>query len=243
MRGARRERRRGSGGDDEGAAGGNGPGAGAGHRASGAEEVRSYPSPVVGSPTQWSNWRKKSMQASGTASNTVGKQSFKDFTNETLWQYFLEKKTELQEGSGASAGRKRKDLGPPWFLVAVSAHLHKGQADPSGAASEECPWTATQMGNATLHLTSLSLKFSLEQQFYVAKHLDFIVMVLGDGAMPGSLGLPYWCDRCLRPPVAIGCWFLLLKSNGQWRWFCPFCGGELSARPSSAGASQSSGGR
>ena len=137
------------------------------------------------------------------------------------------KKTELQEGSGARGARKRKDLGFLLFLVLVSANSHTGLPDPSGAASEDGPWTATQIAHATVRLAAQPLKFSMEQQLYVAKHRDFIVMVLGDGAMPGSLGLPYWCDRCLRLPVAIGCWFLLVRSNGQWKWFCPFCGGEF----------------
>ena len=107
-------------------------------------------------------------------------------------------------GAGAGSARKRKELGFPRFLVLVSANLHKGLPVPPGAASEDGPWTATQIAHATVHLTSQFLKFSMEQQLYVARHLDCIVMVLGDGAMPGSMGLPYWCDICLRLPVAIG---------------------------------------
>ena len=128
-------------------------------------------------------------------------------------------------GSSWTGSRKKQELGFPRFLAAVSASLHRVPGAPSGAASEDSQWTATQMSLVAVHLAAESLKFSMAQQLYVAKHLDIIVMVLGDGTVPGSLGLPYWCDRCLRLLVAVGCWFLFLRSNGQWKWFCPFCGG------------------
>ena len=49
-------------------------------------EVRSFPSLVISSRTQWSGWCRRSMVTSGTASGTAGRQSFKAFTNGVLRQ-------------------------------------------------------------------------------------------------------------------------------------------------------------
>ena len=85
----------------------------------------------------------------------------------------------------------------------------------------------TTLAAAALDLAAQSAKFSMEQQLYVAQHLDYLTMVIGDGAAAGSFGQPYWCSKCCWVPIAIGVWLRLGKQpcrQSAWE------GGSLSGR-------------
>ena len=93
-------------------------------------------------------------------------------------------------------------------MTIFSLFLHAGKANSRAwADAEETEWTKEgqsasddlrevrlrasagmypTLAAAATFLAAATTTWSLKQQLYIAKHLDYITMIVGDGVVPGS---------------------------------------------------------
>ncbi len=210
-----------------------------------AESLRE---PHFKTDTKWRKFSTISHKSAGADSSLDAPQTLPEFVHVTMAKYYQSHKTAIQDvlrDSGLS--HKERSFGA--FMSLLSHHLNTDKvpyadrwADDdfvSSAPSDlvlatrkdrfKAVASSAEMTLATAaqHLMLQTADFTMEQQIYISKHLDYIVMVVGDGQSPGSLGQPYWCLNCCWVPLAIGSWTHVQKSNGQGKWFCVFCGCEF----------------